>query len=179
MYALKEEQASFTIQVGYIFTLLTFVVIVSFTVFIITTSFASSGSDLMAIVDLDDALCKLSRIAERLTRYSSHFDFLSSCQRHSVIPKGMQLKFGKDALPKSDFLHKTVDDAIRCASLEILSTCKDTYSCLISRERDTLHVTLYNLQQSTNFDEFEAILNQFHFKLVQKQTQQREEEEAR
>ena len=34
MYALKEEQAWFAIQVGYIFTLLTFVVIVSFTVFI-------------------------------------------------------------------------------------------------------------------------------------------------
>ena len=64
MYALKEEQASFAILIGYIFTLLTFVVIVSFTVFIITTAFASSGSDVMTIVDLDDALCKLSRIVE-------------------------------------------------------------------------------------------------------------------
>ena len=64
MYALKEEQASFAILIGYIFTLLTFVVIVSFTVFITTTAFASFGSDVMTIVDLDDALCKLSRIVE-------------------------------------------------------------------------------------------------------------------
>ena len=40
-----------------------------------------------------------------------------------------------------------------------------TASSLISQERDMLHETLYNLQQNTNYQEFEAILNQFHFKL--------------
>ena len=98
------------IQVGYIFTLLTFEVFMLFIVFIITTSFASSGSDTMVTTDLGDAFCKPSRTVEQPTRYSSHFGFLSLSQRHS---KGTQLQFGKDALPKSDFLHKTVDDAIQ------------------------------------------------------------------
>ena len=37
---------------------------------------------------IDDTLCKLSMKMEQLTRYSSHFGFLLSCQKHSVIPKG-------------------------------------------------------------------------------------------
>ena len=152
------------IQVGYIFTLLTFEVLMLFIVFIITTSFASSGSDTMVTTDLGDAFCKLSRTVEQPT--SSHFGFLSLSQRHSVIPKGTQLQFEKDA-PSSQIFYTKLwmmpfsETAWKLCQLARILTA----SSLISQERDMLHETLYNLQQNTNYQEFEAILNQFHFKL--------------
>ena len=99
----------------------------------------------------------LVKIRDRLTRYRSHIDFLSSCIKHDVIPKGMTVGFGNAALPTSEYLHTMVDRITRCASKKII-TCRDTYKSLINKETAKIHKTLFDLQQRTTYHEFEAVL---------------------
>ena len=56
----------------------------------------------MSSTDFASVSTTLVKIRDRLTRYRSHVDFLSSCIKHDVIPKGMTVGFGKAALPTSD-----------------------------------------------------------------------------
>ena len=70
----------------------------------------------------------------------------------------MTAGFGKAALPTSDYLHTMVDRITRCASKEILITCRDTYKSLINKDTMKMHETLFDLQQRTTYYEFEAVL---------------------
>ena len=112
----------------------------------------------MSSTNFSSVLTTLVKIRDRLTRYRSHVDFLSSCIKHDVIPKGMTVGFGKVALPTSEYLHTMVDRITRCASKEILITCRDTYTSLINKETMKMHETLFDLQQRTTYHEFEAVL---------------------
>ena len=56
------------------------------------------------------------------------------CIKHDVILKEMAVRLGKAVMPVSDYLHTMVDRIIRCASKEILITCRDTCKSLITIE---------------------------------------------
>ena len=79
-------QASFNaIQVCIFFTLI--VVGLLFTIRSHQTSTVSFiGSNRMT-TDLDTTLTKLSRTREKLWRYNSHVNFMTSCLQQKVIPK--------------------------------------------------------------------------------------------
>ena len=127
------------------------------------TTFAASISLLVSFTgsismapSLNDSIKDLKRSTERITRYQSHHTFLSRCLEHHIIPKGMSLKFGKDALPKVDFLHKTISNTMIAANVEIVSACSNTYESLVETERLSLHKILYDIYQSSSYYEFEA-----------------------
>ena len=112
----------------------------------------------MSSTNFASVLTTLVKTRDKLTRYRSHADFLSSCIEHDVIPKGMTVGFGKAALPTSEHLHTMVDRITRCASKETLITCRDTYKSLINKGTIKMHETLFDLQQRTTYHEFEAVL---------------------
>ena len=154
----KTRVSPTVIQFGSTFLLLTTAAVLSLFLNCSVDSVSLCGSDNMA-ASPQDLLKVLWRTSDRLQRFSSHADFLSACRREGVVPKGMLVRFGRDALPKCDSLQRQVDKILNFASCEILSSCRDTYTNLSSRELSTLHSTLYDLQQNTDFYQFEAILD--------------------
>ena len=114
------------------------------------------GSSVMA-TRLAELQVKITRTTEKLSRYESHEQFLTTCSNLNVIPRGMRLSFGKDALPPSDCLQKTVQEAIQTANKEILLSCRNTYRALIDNERKILDSYMYQAFQSTTFWEFERL----------------------
>ena len=93
-------------------------------------SMASFGPPVMAS-GLASLQVRTARTTEKTARYESHLSFLTACTDLSVIPRGMRLHFGTHALPKSDYLLQAVKDATNTASLQIVTTCRDTYRVLI------------------------------------------------
>ena len=71
-----------------------------------TVSTVSTGSSAVDMANWDNAMRALSQHEEKLTRYRSHRAFLDSCTHHGVIPRGMRLNFGKDALPPAAHLRR-------------------------------------------------------------------------
>lgn len=124
-----------------------------------------SGSDTMAAMDLSTTLLELDRLRDKVTRYQSHVTFLNSCLEHKVIPTGMLLKFGKDAMPNLQSLHHSVEDIICCANQDILHQIKSAYTVLLAQERDKMDTTLYNLYHSTDYFLSEKIILHHHRKL--------------
>ena len=126
-----------------------------------TVLVSTRGSSTMATTGLDDAPPRLSRTRERLTRYKSYYGFLSSCTDHNVIPEGMKVGFGTDAVPRSDYLLKVVGTiTLQNASKAIMHTCRNSYGSLIRKETGEMHLLLYQISQHTTFLEFRAILEQ-------------------
>ena len=101
---------------------------------------------------------KLGFIHDKLIKYESHVRFLSICEEEGIVPRGMKMKFGVDALPKNEYLHKNVDDIIHRASLDAMHTCLHTYRSLVTEQCQTLHEHMYNIQQNHDYYEFEAIV---------------------
>ena len=119
-------------------------------------SMASFGSPVMAS-GLASLQVRIARTTEKIALYESHLSFLTACADLSVIPKGMRLHFFTHAFSKSDYLLQAVKDATNTASLQILSTCRDTYRVLISKERTALQHLMYAAYQSADYETFEAI----------------------
>ena len=88
---------------------------------------------------------RVKRSREKLCRYISHFEFLSKCKHKNVIPKGMNLSFGKSALSKTEYLHFSVDKILGDANRDILSTCCASYATLIDSERENQDYFLYEI----------------------------------
>ena len=99
---------------------------------------------------------RIARTTEKIARYESHLSFLTACTDLSVMSKGMRLHFGTHALPKSDYLLQAVKDATNTASLQILSTCRDTYRVLITKERTALQHLMYAAYHSADYETFET-----------------------
>ena len=119
----------------------------------------------MFSMDLDVLLLQLSRSREKFSRCKSHHVFLSSCVSFGVVPKGMRLKFGESALPKSDYLQHTIHATINGANNNILTTCRDVYKTIMEKEHSILQGILYNIFQSSTYYEFEKISKTHHQKL--------------
>ena len=105
-----------------------------------------------------NARTNVIRVKKKINRYQSHENFLTSCLQDNLIPKGMRLNFGKAALPNSEYLHTMVNQTIHCANKDILNTCRNAYTALIKKETSSLHKLLYDLQQTTSYQQFENIL---------------------
>ena len=118
-------------------------------------SMASFGSPVMAS-GLASLQVRIARTTEKIAFYESHLSFLTACADLSVIPKGMRLHFGTHALPKSDYLLQAVKDATNTASLQILSTCRDTYRVLITKERTALQHLMYAAYHSADYETSET-----------------------
>ena len=99
---------------------------------------------------------RIARTTEKIARYESHLSFLAACTDLSVIPKGMRLHFFTHAFSKSDYLLQAVKDATNTASLQILTTCRDTYRVLISKERTALQHLMYAAYHSADYETFET-----------------------
>ena len=117
---------------------------------------ASYGSSGMA-VDTGYAYTKIARTSDRLARYQSHLSFLTRCTQLNIIPKGMRLRFGMDALPKSDQLRRSVEQSTTSASHLILSACRDTYRELVDKEQLNLDQLMYDLYQTADYHQYEAV----------------------
>ena len=94
---------------------------------------------------------------ENLARYQTHTRFRSTCLDNLTIPKGMTVKFSVDALPKSEFLHRRVQDTVRAAGLDILHACLTTYRSMAAKERSALELLMYNIHQTHGYHEVEAV----------------------
>ena len=94
---------------------------------------------------------------ENLARNETHTRFRSTCLDHLTIPKGMTVKFGVDALPKSEFLHTRVQYTVRSAGLDILQACLTTYRSMAEKERSPLELLVYNIHQTHGYHEGEAV----------------------
>ena len=158
------KHVSFLIQCGlYSFLLIGAVVVLSITNIVISIA-SQTGSIMTAANNLTSTLTRLERSRDKLSRYTSHQEFLSQCLEQKVCPKGMTLKFGKSALPKSEFLHSSVDTILDNASRDILLACKDSYTSLILEERETQEKILFDLFQDSNLFEYECIRQDHIFK---------------
>ena len=51
----------------------------------------------------------LLNLRSKANRYSNHLEFLKKCQTLNVIPKGLKLKFGYEALPNSNEFRDDVE----------------------------------------------------------------------
>ena len=107
---------------------------------------------------LQQHLHNLRRAREKTARYQSHISFLSTCLQKQAIPPGMRIRFGKDALPKSDFLHNYVQDLLRSVSIDIIHQCKLTYVSLLTQEMNQIHSSLHEIFKCVSYFEFETIL---------------------
>ena len=83
--------------------------------------------------------------------------FLSICLSERITPKGMHVRFGKDALPKVDYLHKQVEDSMHTATVDIMHSCLAAYKSLWAKERSSLDTTMYRLFQELSYLEFESV----------------------
>jgi hypothetical protein len=76
----------------------------------------------------------------------------------------MLLRFGKDALPKCDFLHRNIDQTMHVANIDILKSCHDSYVSLAEQLDESRQKTMYNIFQIADFHMFEAVREALHQK---------------
>lgn len=114
--------------------------------------------------DLSSLTKVLFRLRGRAARYCSHREFLTECINNDVVPKGMKLKFGLQALPKSEYLLKTVSDTLHRTEKEMLIACRDTYKVLEEQTNEETNHIMYDIFNMTNHFEFEEILGRFNKK---------------
>ena len=129
--------------------LLLFVTITATSFFV---SFTGSNSKMSSLVS---SIKEMTRSTERFARYRSHSMFLSKCLAHKVIPKGMQLKYGTDALPRVPFLRDRIAQTMLTASLDIMGSCSETYSSLAKEERANIDRIMFDIHQTHGYYEFE------------------------
>ena len=121
-----------------------------------TNTFSSSGSRISTTLARE--IIALARQRKRSVRFSCHQDFLQRCVDHKVIPKGMNYRFGTNALPQSELIRKHVKDMIKYAGTETVAACRDTYAALLQKENQEMQQTLYRIHQTcSNFQQFEEI----------------------
>ena len=131
---------------------------------LLISTVSDNGSSTKSSTNFASVSTSLVKISNRRTCKRSHVDFLLSCIKHDVIPKGMTVGCEKAALPASGYLRTMVDKITHCASNEILITCRDTYKSLINIEMMKMHKTLFGMQQRTTYHEYEAILKMQYWK---------------
>eukprot|EP00745_Piridium_sociabile_P015908 TRINITY_DN23717_c1_g1_i4.p1 TRINITY_DN23717_c1_g1~~TRINITY_DN23717_c1_g1_i4.p1 ORF type:complete len:920 (-),score=175.07 TRINITY_DN23717_c1_g1_i4:31-2790(-) len=102
---------------------------------------------------------RMERQTDKLCRFRSHVTFLGKCVSDKVIPKGMTVKFGKDALPKNEYLHNRIQQVTDTAQRDILKLCKDTYEVLADEAHDSVQRLKYDIFQSCSPYEVDALRN--------------------
>ena len=122
-----------------------------------TASGDSCSSRSNSMTDHARSRTELRRQTERLVRYETHVKFLSTCVEKKVIPKGMILKFGTEALPKSEYLLKSVRTSLHTASWDILHSLLRCYKEIVKKEQNILHNMMFHCHQTHSFEEFEDL----------------------
>ena len=87
-------------------------------------------------------------LTQKLARYRSHQNFLSTCYRNKWCPKGMCLKFAFSALPPSERLHQEIQCIIDRAQRSIVQVCCKYYQRTARHLQHQLTVVKTTLSES-------------------------------
>ena len=74
---------------------------------------------------MNTSILQLTKDTEKQLRFHSHASFLTSCIDNDVIPKGLHVHFGKDALPDCEYLKRSINFTLTNTSKDILYQCRD------------------------------------------------------
>ena len=100
----------------------------------------------------------LLNLRSKANRYSNHLEFLKKCQTLNVIPKGLKLKFGYEALPNSNEFRDDVESILLDAEANLVRAGVLRYTSLLENINNEISDIMYDLFNKTSLKDFREIL---------------------